>query len=68
VVGIVRTQAQTTLATTPQRTAVRRLIEPTPMMAPVIVCVVLTGIPPKMTHIKVNAAPVSAQNPSIGRR
>ena len=29
---------------TPQRTADRRLVAPTPMMEPVMVCVVLTGI------------------------
>ena len=41
--GIVRIQAQTMRPAMPQRTAERRRIEPTPMMAPVIVCVVLTG-------------------------
>ncbi len=30
---------------TPQRTADRRCVVPTPTIAPVIVCVVLTGIP-----------------------
>ena len=37
-------------------------------MAPVIVCVVLTGMPPKMVMTNVVAAPVSAQKPSTGRR
>ena len=43
--GIVSTQAHTIRPATPQRTADSRLIDPTPMMAPVIVCVVLTGTP-----------------------
>src|SRR5215510_14622057 len=43
--GTVITQAQTTLLATPQRTAESRRVAPTPMIAPVIVCVVLTGIP-----------------------
>ena len=59
VVGIVNTHAQTTDATTPQRTAVSRLSEPTPMIAPLIVWVVLTGMPPKITMISVMAAPLS---------
>ena len=43
--GSVSNQDQTTLLATPQRTAERRRVAPTPMIAPVIVCVVLTGIP-----------------------
>ena len=43
--GMVRTQAHTMRVATPQRTAEIRLVVPTPMIAPVIVCVVLTGIP-----------------------
>ena len=43
--GMVRTQAQTMRAATPQRTAEARLIEPTPTMAPVMVWVVETGMP-----------------------
>ena len=43
--GIVNTQAQTICLATPQRTAERREVEPTPTIAPVIVCVVLTGMP-----------------------
>src|SRR5207248_8553653 len=66
--GIVRTHAHTTRPATPQRTALQRLSEPTPMMAPVIVCVVLTGPPPKMVSTSVAAAPDSAQKPSTGRR
>ena len=43
--GMVRTQAHTIRPATPQRTADNRLIDPTPMMAPVMVWVVLTGTP-----------------------
>ena len=43
--GIVRTHAQTICRATPQRTADSRRVAPTPMIAPVIVCVVLTGMP-----------------------
>jgi len=42
--GIVNTHAQIKLIVTPQRTAERRFVAPTPMIEPVIVCVVLTGI------------------------
>ena len=43
--GIVKIQAQTMLPATPQRTAEARRAEPTPTMAPVMVCVVETGMP-----------------------
>src|SRR6478672_3787034 len=43
--GIVKIQAQTMLPATPQRTADARRVDPTPTMAPVIVCVVDTGTP-----------------------
>src|SRR4051812_22564707 len=43
--GIVNTQAQTICLATPHRTAERREVEPTPTIAPVMVCVVLTGMP-----------------------
>src|SRR5207253_3943136 len=39
--GIVSIHAHTICRATPQRTADSRLVAPTPMMAPVIVCVVL---------------------------
>ncbi len=42
---MVNTHAQIILPATPQRTAESLLVEPTPTMAPVIVWVVLTGIP-----------------------
>ena len=45
--GIVMIHAQTIRRATPQRTADSRWIAPTPIIAPVIVCVVLTGIPAK---------------------
>ena len=61
--GIVRIQAQTILPATPQRTAERRCIDPTPTMAPVMVCVVLTGIPSLAVKNNIAAAPVSAENP-----
>jgi hypothetical protein len=43
--GIVSTQAHTICPATPHRTADRRRVEPTPTIAPVIACVVLTGTP-----------------------
>jgi hypothetical protein len=42
---MVKIQAQTMLPATPQRTALARWAEPTPTMAPVMVCVVDTGMP-----------------------
>ena len=47
--GMVRTQAQTMRPATPHLTAERRRVAPTPTMAPVMVCVVETGMPPKVT-------------------
>lgn len=43
--GMVKIQAQSKLIVTPQRTALRRFVAPTPMIEPVMVCVVETGIP-----------------------
>jgi hypothetical protein len=43
--GMVRIQAHTIWPATPQRTAVSLRREPTPMIEPVIVWVVLTGMP-----------------------
>ena len=51
----------------PQRTADTRCVAPTPTMAPVIVCVVLTGIPKCVAIMIAAAPPVSAQNPLTGR-
>ncbi len=65
--GMVSTHATTMLPATPQRTADIRLIAPTPMIAPLIVWVVLTGTPRKEA-IRIEAAPpVSAAKPPIGR-
>ena len=65
--GIVMIHAQTMFPATPHRTALMRFKEPTPMIAPVIVCVVLTGIPKAEATNKLVAAPASAQKPSTGR-
>src|SRR5579863_1204875 len=51
---------------TPQRTADIRLVAPTPTMAPVIVWVVLTGMPRYWVRNKVIAPAVSAHTPSSG--
>ncbi len=62
--GMGKTHAHTTRAATPQRTAERRRTAPTPTMAPVIVCVVLTGIPQWDIARIVTPPPVSAEKPS----
>ena len=64
--GIVRTQAQSIFPATPQRTAVRRFVDPTPMIAPVMVWVVLTGMPATEAPMMATAAAVSAQKPPMG--
>ena len=64
--GIVTTHAHTMRRATPQRTAESRVVVPTPMMAPVIVCVVLTGMPAMAVPNKVMAPAVSAQKPPTG--
>lgn len=43
-IGIVKIHAHKRLIVTPQRTADKRLVAPTPIMEPVMVCVVLTGM------------------------
>src|SRR6185312_13743234 len=65
---MVRTQAQAIRAVTPQRTAETRWLEPTPMIAPLITCVVETGRPRCEAARIVAAAEVSAANPWIGFR
>ena len=65
-IGIVITQAQKIFMVNPQRTADNLFVKPTPMIAPVVVCVVETGMPNFWVKNKVMAAAVSAQNPSIG--
>ena len=64
--GMVNSHAQTILRATPQRTADSRFVAPTPMIAPVIVCVVLTGIPARAVPNRVMAPAVSAQKPPTG--
>ena len=54
------------LPATPQRTAEARRAEPTPTIAPVIVCVVDTGMPSAVARNSVIAPPVSAQKPPTG--
>ena len=63
---MVTTQAQTMRRATPQRTAESRLTAPTPTIAPVMVWVVLTGIPASAVENRVIAPAASAQNPPTG--
>ena len=64
VIGIVNTQAQIRLTVTPQRTAEILLVNPTPIIEPVMVCVVLTGTLKCSVKYRVNAPAVSAATPS----
>ena len=63
---MVRTQAQSKLTVTPQRTAEILLVRPTPIMEPVMVCVVETGILKCSVMKSVIAPAVSALTPSNG--
>ena len=63
---MVSIQAQTISKATPHLTADNLFKEPIPNIAPVIVCVVLTGIPNPDAIKRVMAALVSAQKPSTG--
>ena len=65
--GIVKIHAQIIFPATPQRTAESLLVEPTPTIAPVIVWVVLTGIPATVAPMIEHAAAASALKPPIGR-
>ena len=65
-IGIVNTQAQMMRRATPHRTAESLFVAPTPMMAPVIVCVVETAIPARVAPNSVSAPAVSALNPPKG--
>ena len=65
---MVSTQAQAIRAVIPHRTAETRWLEPTPMIAPLITCVVETGSPRCEAARMVTAALVSAANPWIGFR
>jgi len=60
--GIVSTQAQTMLLARPQRIPRILLVEPTPTIAPVIVCVVDTGTLSSVAPNSVTAPETSAQN------
>ena len=64
--GMVKIQAVIKLLVTPQRTAESLLVAPTPIIAPVIVWVVLTGIFKNSVKYKVKAPAVSATTPSKG--
>src|SRR5436305_10096749 len=64
--GIGSIQAQTIWRATPQRTAERRRVAPTPTIAPVIVCVVETGMPKELAMKSVIAPAVSAAKPPTG--
>jgi len=64
--GMVNIQAHTMVPATPHRTELARRIEPTPTIAPVMVCVVETGMPKAVAKNKVMAPPVSAQKPPTG--
>src|SRR5262245_53269799 len=64
--GMVRIQAQTMRPAIPQRTADSRVVAPTPTMAPVMVWVVLTGMPATAVPISMIEPAVSAQKPPTG--
>ena len=64
--GMVKSQAQMILPATPQRTAESLLVAPTPTIAPVMVWVVLTGIPATVAPMIEQAAAVSALKPPMG--
>jgi len=64
--GMVNIHAHNKLTVTPHLTALKRLVAPTPIIEPVIVCVVETGIPICSVKNKVVAPAVSAHTPSSG--
>lgn len=57
---MINTQAVIRLFVTPQRTAESRFVAPTPIVVPVMVCVVLTGIFRNSVRYNVKAPAVSA--------
>ena len=65
--GIVNTHAQTILEAKPQRTADMRRDMPTPTIAPVIVCVVETGMPKLVAKNRAIDPAVCAEKPPEGR-
>lgn len=64
--GIVNTQAQTNFTVTPHFTADVPLVNPDPIIEPVMVCVVLTGTFKCSVKYNVKAPAVSAVTPSNG--
>ena len=66
---MVRIHAHTMRPATPHLTAdsLRVAVTPTPMIAPVMVCVVETGMPAAVAPNSVIAPAVSAQKPPTGR-
>src|SRR4029453_9806748 len=64
--GIVKTHAHTIRPAMPQGTADKRRMEPTPIIAPVMVCVVLTGTPRCVAVNNEIAPAVSAAKPPTG--
>lgn len=66
VIGIVITQATNILPASPHFTAVSLWVEPTPIILPAIVWVVLMGIPNTDANMIDKPAEVSAENPEIG--
>ena len=66
--GIVMIHAQKILRATPHRTADKRFVAPTPMIAEAITWVVLTGIPTNALLARAMPPPVSAEKPCQGRR
>jgi hypothetical protein len=67
-VGKVMIQARTMSLATRQRTADARRAAPTPMIEPVMMCVVDTGIPSDVARNRVAAPPLSAQKLCTGVR
>ena len=63
---MVRIHATINEEVTPHLTALKRFVAPTPMMEPVMVWVVDTGMPICPVKNKVNAPAVSAATPSNG--
>src|SRR5258708_8192818 len=64
--GMVKIHAQTMFPATPQRTAESFCTEPTPMIDPVMVCVVDTGMPSAVARNRVIAPLPEAQKPPTG--
>src|SRR5258708_12115522 len=64
--GIVKIHAQMMLPATPQRTAESFCVEPTPMIEPVMVWVVDTGMPRLVARNRVIAPLAEAQKPPTG--